>query len=490
MQAADRQVTQTQAALMQLQKAQGQQALPTAQATLAQAQRHAAQTSQAVVAAQTQVAQATDHLRRVQAAWDQSQTQTTTAQRDLAQAQQAARQAQSAVDQAQGVVDRARAAVKQAQATTQTTNQITLPAGYWQALQVFMAKQLSSQQLQAIAFSGDGNHWQNHMNKFVHNAADQVVVIDNVFQMSEALRVEITRWTATLLNQVRALMGTTAVVVSPASVAYAQAVANRYNQDHFNNYKEPGHDSQALYAVGDQFKTYWEEDESVNIVWNDLARLGVAGWQTKQTTTTLDEVKENIYEGIVGMLFNDASSNWGHAASLTGLINAKLFTGDHTQALGVSVGQDGWLHFNLGTTSQFGVANTLGKNVYRPVSLTTVGHATAAQQQALATATRQLQTAQATLAAAQARVQAARQHLAQIPTMASAQAAVQTAQTQLATAQARYQRAQTAHVTAQTAFRAAQQEVAALTKQAATHNAQSRAAVVAVEQAQANLQTH
>lgn len=475
---------------MQLQKAQGQQALPTAQATLAQAQRHAALTSQAVVAAQTQVAQATNHLRRVQAAWDQSQTQTTTAQRDLAQAQQAARQAQSAVDQAQGVVDRARAAVKQAQATTQTTNQITLPAGYRQALQAFMAKQLSSQQLQAIAFSGDGNHWQNYMNKFVHNAADQAVVIDNVFHMSEALRVEITRWTAILLNQVRALMGTTAVVVSPASVAYAQAVANRYNQDHFNNYKEPGHDSQALYAVGDQFKTYWEEDESVNIVWNDLARLGVAGWQTKQTTTTLDEVKENIYEGIVGMLFNDASSNWGHAASLTGLINAKLFTGDHTQALGVSVGRDGWLHFNLGTTSQFGVANTLGKNVYRPVSLTTVGHATAAQQQALATATRQLQTAQATLAAAQARVQAARQHLAQIPTMASAQAAVQTAQTQLATAQARYQRAQTAHVTAQTAFRAAQQEVAALTKQAATHNTQSRAAVVAVEQAQSNLQTH
>ena len=384
---------------MQLQKAQGQQALPTAQATLAQAQRHAAQTSQAVVAAQTQVAQATDHLRRVQAA----------------------RQAQSAVDQAQGVVDRARAAVKQAQATTQTTNQITLPAGYRQALQAFMAKQLSSQQLQAIAFSGDGNHWQNYMNKFVHNAADQAVVIDNVFQMSEALRVEITRWTAALLNQVRALMGTTAVVVSPASVAYAQAVANRYNQDHFNNYKEPGHDSQALYAVGDQFKTYWEEDESVNIVWNDLARLGVAGWQTKQTTTTLDEVKENIYEGIVGMLFNDASSNWGHAASLTGLINAKLFTGDHTEALWVSVGQDGWLHFNLGTTSQFGVANTLGKNVYRPVSLTTVGHAPVAD-------------GPSHLGGGSSSGSSGPSALAQIPTMASTQAAVQTAQTQLATA--------------------------------------------------------
>src|SRR5699024_5614105 len=254
-----------------------------------------------------------------------------------------------------------------------------------------------------IALAGNGNWDSVKVNKFVHNTADQATVIDNVFNMSVATRTELTKWTANLLNQIRRAMGTTPLVVSEGSVAYAQAVAAQYDADGFNNYAEPGHDTHALYKIGDQFNTFWEEDESINIVWNQMARNNLPGWQTVKTSVTLDAIKENIYKGLVGMLFNDLDSNWGHSESLTGLINATLITGDHQRALGVSVCHDGWLHFNLGTTTVYGKTNVLGQKL---LDLTVTGHATAAQLAAL-------QAAQANLATAKANYQTAQTKLTQ-----------------------------------------------------------------------------
>ena len=333
--------------------------------------------------------------------------------------------------------------------------------------------------MQVIALAGNGNWDSVKVNKFVHNTADQATVIDNVFNMSVATRTELTKWTANLLNQIRRAMGTTPLVVSEGSVAYAQAVAAQYDADGFNNYAEPGHDTHALYQIGDQFNTFWEEDESINIVWNQMARNNLPGWQTVKTSVTLDAIKENIYKGLVGMLFNNLDSNWGHSESLTGLINAKLITGDHQQALGVSVGHDGWLHFNLGMTTVYGKTNVLGQKLR---DLTVTGHATAAQlaalqaaQANLATTKANYQTAQTKLTQATAQVKATQVQAVQqalrtaLANLSQAQATLAQAQSNLATkqaaqakAQAKFNASQAAVKTAQAAVSAAQTKLAAL----------------------------
>lgn len=303
--------------------------------------------------------------------------------------------------------------------------------------------------MQVIALAGNGNWDSVKVNKFVHNTADQATVIDNVFNMSVATRTELTKWTANLLNQIRRAMGTTPLVVSEGSVAYAQAVAAQYDADGFNNYAEPGHDTHALYQIGDQFNTFWEEDESINIVWNQMARNNLPGWQTVKTSVTLDAIKENIYKGLVGKLFNNLDSNWGHSESLTGLINAKLITGDHQQALGVSVGHDGWLHFNLGMTTVYGKTNVLGQKLR---DLTVTGHATAAQLAAL-------QALQANLATAKANYQTAQTKLTQATAQVKA-TQVQAVQQALRTALANLSQAQAKVKVAQAAVKTAQAQLA------------------------------
>ena len=305
------------------------QAQTAAAATLANAQTDLAHADAAVVDAQSDVQAATQTVKTTTAAHQAAQTA-------QSQAAAAVKTAQAQLNAAQVAYHQAQTAVAKAQAVD-NANQIVLPKGYAQALKDFMAGKLSAQQVQVIALAGNGNWDSVKVNKFVHNTADQATVIDNVFNMSVATRTELTKWTANLLNQIRRAMGTTPLVVSEGSVAYAQAVAAQYDADGFNNYAEPGHDTSALYKIGDQFNTFWEEDESINIVWNQMARNNLPGWQTVKTSVTLDAIKENIYKGLVGMLFNDLDSNWGHSESLTGLINAKLITGDHQQALGVSV---------------------------------------------------------------------------------------------------------------------------------------------------------
>src|SRR5699024_1142692 len=173
--------------------------------------------------------------------------------------------AQAQLNAAQVAYHQAQTAVAKAQAVD-NANQIVQPKGYAQALKDFMAGKLSAQQVQVIALAGNGNWDSVKVNKFVHNTADQATVIDNVFNMSVATRTELTKWTANLLNQIRRAMGTTPLVVSEGSVAYAQAVAAQYDADGFNNYAEPGHDTHALYKIGDQFNTFWEDDESNNIL--------------------------------------------------------------------------------------------------------------------------------------------------------------------------------------------------------------------------------
>ena len=104
-------------------------------------------------------------------------------------------------------------------------------------------------------------------------------------------------------------------------------------------------------------KRFWDGQGWVN----PTAHAETNGWQTVKTSLTLDQLKELIYDGLKGFLFEDAKMHWSHAKSISGLINAGL-PQDHQQALGVDMGQDGWLHFDFGTTTTNGAHSKIADN--------------------------------------------------------------------------------------------------------------------------------
>ena len=205
-------------------------------------------------------------------------------------------------------------------------------------------------------------------NVFQHNAADQQVKIANVFAMDEATRTALSEWAAGLLNQVRQQTGYNPVIVTTNSVAYAHEITQMYTQDNFNNFAVlKDHDYVALKTISDKYGTQYEEDLSANTIpntnaiWvNPKAYAKQNDWKTETTSLNLDQLKQLIYDGLKGFLFKDSAMNWNHAKSISGLTNTQ--TADRHQAFGLDMGQDGWVHFNFGTTTTLGKHSKIADN--------------------------------------------------------------------------------------------------------------------------------
>lgn len=115
------------------------------------------------------------------------------AQQELTQAQTAAKQAQAKLTAAQKALADAQTA-KPVAAAVVTDNQITLPANYMSLLKAYFGGNLSSEAL-ANQLAG----WMDK-NTFKHSAADQQVKLNNVFDLNEATRTELSEWAAGLIN--------------------------------------------------------------------------------------------------------------------------------------------------------------------------------------------------------------------------------------------------------------------------------------------------
>lgn len=310
-------------------------------------------------------------MTQAQTAAKQAQAKLTAAQKALADAQTAKQQADDALAAAKEQQKQAQSAYNQAikngakpvAAAVVTDNQITLPANYMSLLKAYFGGNLSSE-----ALANQLASWMDK-NTFKHSAADQQVKLNNVFDLNEATRTELSKWAAGLINQIRQQTGYPAVIVTTSSVAYAHEITQGYTTDNFNNFAVPtAHDYKVLKAVADRYGTQYEEDLSAETipgtdkVWvNPTAHAETNGWQTVKTSLTLDQLKELIYDGLKGFLFEDAKMHWLHAKSISGLINAGL-PQDHQQALGVDMGQDGWLHFDFGMTTTNGAHSKIADN--------------------------------------------------------------------------------------------------------------------------------
>ena len=301
---------------------------------------------------------------------EQAQAKLTAAQKALADAQKAKQQADNALvaakeqqKQAQAAYDQAtKDGAKPVAAEVVTDNHITLPSNYMDLLNAYVGGKLSKQALQNQLIG-----WMDK-NVFQHNAADQQVKIANVFAMDEATRTALSEWAAGLLNQVRQQTGYNPVIVTTNSVAYAHEITQMYTQDNFNNFAVlKDHDYVALKTISDKYGTQYEEDLSANTIpntnaiWvNPKAYAKQNDWKTETTSLNLDQLKQLIYDGLKGFLFKDSAMNWNHAKSISGLTNTQ--TADRHQAFGLDMGQDGWVHFNFGTTTTLGKHSKIADN--------------------------------------------------------------------------------------------------------------------------------
>ena len=274
------------------------QAVETAQANLDNGKKAQSNKDQAVKDAQTGVSSAEAKL-----------SQATTA---LANAKADQSNKDKAVTSAKADLDRAKEELADVTAGQYT---ISLGSEYVALLKEYFAnptKELS-EKLKALAFKEyekfgkitfeDGEVYRYDLTYPQASKKDQNTKVD-INNLDFETRKELSVFAADLINQIRKQFGTKDVVVTEDAIRIANEIARKSTEEY-------GHDFKALNEVG--------KDNGV--------LLGELAGFSDDTTTTLADVKERIYDDILSMLFNDAHAKWGHATSLSGVLPKDKYAG-------------------------------------------------------------------------------------------------------------------------------------------------------------------
>ena len=270
----------------------------TAQTNLDNGKKAQANKDQAIKEAQSGVSQAETNL-----------SQATTA---LANAKADQTSKDGAVTSAKADLDPAKEELADATAGNYTVN---LSSEYVSLLKEYFAnptKELS-EKLKALAFKEyekfgkitfeDGEVYRYDLTYPQASKKDQNTKVD-INNLDFETRKELSVFAADLINQIRKQFGTKDVVVTEDAIRIANEIARKSTEEY-------GHDFKALNEVG--------KDNGV--------LLGELAGFSDDTTTTLADVKERIYDDILSMLFNDAHAKWGHATSLSGVLPKDKYAG-------------------------------------------------------------------------------------------------------------------------------------------------------------------
>ncbi|MFS9148213.1 SEC10/PgrA surface exclusion domain-containing protein [Streptococcus infantis] len=274
------------------------QAVETAQTNLDNGKKAQSNKDLAIKDAQTGVSQAETNL-----------SQATTA---LANAKADQSNKDKAVTSAKADLDRAKEELADVTAGQYT---ISLGSEYVALLKEYFAnptKELS-EKLKALAFKEyekfgkitfeDGEVYRYDLTYPQASKKDQNTKVD-INNLDFETRKELSVFAADLINQIRKQFGTKDVVVTEDAIRIANEIARKSTEEY-------GHDFKALNEVG--------KDNGV--------LLGELAGFSDDTTTTLADVKERIYDDILSMLFNDAHAKWGHATSLSGVLPKDKYAG-------------------------------------------------------------------------------------------------------------------------------------------------------------------
>ncbi|RRD91023.1 SEC10/PgrA surface exclusion domain-containing protein [Conchiformibius steedae] len=172
---------------------------------------------------------------------------------------------------------------------------INLPAGYTKEL----LSNGSAADINAVTQAA------RNLNQYNPNAEDQKIVINDLNNLSKEVRIELSQMVANLLNDIRAQWGVGEIIVSEGALNFAQDVANEYTDNNKSIGTGNGH-----YVEGIQRAA---AKHGLNADGNYYENMS-GGHGTGPIT--LDQLKQQVYEGVVRMLFEDGEHNYAHAKSL------------------------------------------------------------------------------------------------------------------------------------------------------------------------------
>lgn len=190
-------------------------------------------------------------------------------------------------------------------------NEIVVPDGYLEAInnfsEVYATGEYTAEDVATVAevaLPGGA------LNNYVPIAEDEDVAIADPTNLENDIAIELAQFTAELLNPIRQALGNDLLIPNQDAIDMAAAIADTYERDKFNPFEVLDHHVDGITEVAGEY--------GLNDGGQYYENLGFASWAAGNT---LNDLKRNIYNTIVSMLFDDAGSAHGHAVSLVGETN-------------------------------------------------------------------------------------------------------------------------------------------------------------------------
>src|SRR5699024_380397 len=163
-------------------------------------------------------------------------------------------------------------------------------------------------------------------NNYVNDPALQNITVNLTSNgnLDSNTELEITRFTISLVNPIRAALGVDPYQITQRALNDSANIAAQYSAANWTIFNHGTHDVAVLNANNFDGESFSDGYLSFN-----------------NGSTTLDNIHEAIYNSIIDMLFQDGDSYWGHMTDLAGL------RGDLNGIyLGVQIDKNGQVHFN------------------------------------------------------------------------------------------------------------------------------------------------
>ncbi|UQS87312.1 SEC10/PgrA surface exclusion domain-containing protein [Nicoliella spurrieriana] len=163
----------------------------------------------------------------------------------------------------------------------------------------------------------------------------------NLNRITFAQSKELTRFALLILNPAIQKLGGIPYRATTNSIQFAQASADVYSKDNWNNTGDKtGHDPKVKPVVSKAFNVKDVAEEN----YSDNPSFNLTSPKLKQRTVSMATLKATIYSSMAIQMYEDGPSYWGHA---TALMNLDIHPKYQPNYFGVGFDKFGGIHFMM-----------------------------------------------------------------------------------------------------------------------------------------------
>lgn len=260
-------------------------------------------------AAKTEAETAASAEEDAQTAKETAETATNEANSAVEAAAQKKQAADEAVEKAQSDLDKAKS-----EANT-NLNKIVVTQEYVDALKAYLNDRSEANKERLLAADAEALAANA---AFQSNADDEAVIINSQADMTPDILEELSLFAASLINSIRQEFGKIDVTVSLGAIKFADEIAKAYEADDWSPFGGKGHNNA---AINEAAKNNGLLEHPGGNLYENLYSYSSSSMDSSNVWGySKDYLKRNIYNAILGFLYEDGDSNWGHANSITGLM--------------------------------------------------------------------------------------------------------------------------------------------------------------------------